>query len=175
MEQLLAHLVGDYLLQSHWMALNKRSSSLACVIHCTLYMGSRDAGLAVCLATDHCRQHPSHAVQLRRLAVALRKTLMHGSIPHPDNAQLIAAHQLGACIPCHQCHGRRDGDCPSCLGSGYLRPCAACIAARTSNRVCAICNGLLFTAGDPPSARDGESAFGHTAYAVGPAQTKTTA
>lgn len=37
MEQLLAHLVGDYLLQSHWMASNKRFSSLACWMHVNLY------------------------------------------------------------------------------------------------------------------------------------------
>ena len=37
MEQLLAHLVGDYILQSDWMALNKRRSDLACWCHAILY------------------------------------------------------------------------------------------------------------------------------------------
>lgn len=41
MEQLIAHLIGDYIFQSHWMALNKVKNSLigyfACFIHCFLY------------------------------------------------------------------------------------------------------------------------------------------
>ena len=32
-----AHLVGDYFLQSDWMALNKKKSSWACLIHVVLY------------------------------------------------------------------------------------------------------------------------------------------
>jgi hypothetical protein len=46
-ELLLGHLVGDYLLQNQWMALNKSSNTLngwvAAIIHCLLYT------LAVCL------------------------------------------------------------------------------------------------------------------------------
>lgn len=38
MEQLLAHLTGDYLFQNNWMAKNKEKSSLACWIHCVFYM-----------------------------------------------------------------------------------------------------------------------------------------
>lgn len=37
MEQLLAHLTGDYLIQNNWMARNKESNSFACLIHCILY------------------------------------------------------------------------------------------------------------------------------------------
>lgn len=41
MEQLLAHLVGDYLLQSDWMALNKKNKGaagfVAAITHCLLY------------------------------------------------------------------------------------------------------------------------------------------
>jgi hypothetical protein len=37
MAQLLAHLWGDYLLQSDWMALNKRKDSWPCAIHASLY------------------------------------------------------------------------------------------------------------------------------------------
>jgi len=37
MGQLLAHLWGDYVLQNHWMALNKTTNSLACLVHCCLY------------------------------------------------------------------------------------------------------------------------------------------
>lgn len=35
--QLVAHAVGDYLLQSHWMASNKTTKSVACLVHVTLY------------------------------------------------------------------------------------------------------------------------------------------
>lgn len=37
MEQFLAHLAGDYLLQSHWMAVKKTKESLPCLIHVILY------------------------------------------------------------------------------------------------------------------------------------------
>jgi hypothetical protein len=46
-ELLLGHLVGDYLLQNEWMAMNKSKNTwegwLACTIHCILY------SFAVCL------------------------------------------------------------------------------------------------------------------------------
>lgn len=37
MLQLLAHLWGDYLLQSDWMAVGKRKSSWPCTVHAELY------------------------------------------------------------------------------------------------------------------------------------------
>ena len=37
MGQLLAHLWGDYILQSDWMAQNKRKNSWACTLHCFFY------------------------------------------------------------------------------------------------------------------------------------------
>lgn len=37
MIQLLLHLLGDYVLQSHWMAVNKTKASLPCAIHVALY------------------------------------------------------------------------------------------------------------------------------------------
>lgn len=37
-DQLVAHLVGDYILQSHWMATNKTKNSLAAAIHCLFYV-----------------------------------------------------------------------------------------------------------------------------------------
>lgn len=41
MLQLIAHLVGDYLLQNDWVAANKKAYNLrgwlACFIHCVLY------------------------------------------------------------------------------------------------------------------------------------------
>jgi hypothetical protein len=37
MGQLIAHLFGDYVLQNHWMALNKTKSSWACLVHVLLY------------------------------------------------------------------------------------------------------------------------------------------
>ena len=39
---IIGHLVGDYLLQNDWMALNKKQCSLPCAVHCTLWT------LAVC-------------------------------------------------------------------------------------------------------------------------------
>lgn len=40
---IVGHLVGDYLLQNDWMALNKKKVSFPCVIHCLLWTA------AVCL------------------------------------------------------------------------------------------------------------------------------
>lgn len=48
-ELLLGHMVGDYLLQNNWMALNKHKSTLigwaTCTTHCSLYT------VAVCVFT----------------------------------------------------------------------------------------------------------------------------
>lgn len=35
--QLIAHFIGDYLLQSHWMATEKRKASIAAVVHVAFY------------------------------------------------------------------------------------------------------------------------------------------
>lgn len=37
MEQLIAHLIGDYILQSEWMANNKTSNNYACFCHVMFY------------------------------------------------------------------------------------------------------------------------------------------
>jgi hypothetical protein len=37
-DQLVAHAVGDYLLQSEWMALEKTKRSLAALVHCAFYI-----------------------------------------------------------------------------------------------------------------------------------------
>ncbi len=37
MEQLIAHLFGDYIFQSDWMANSKTSQSVACIAHCLTY------------------------------------------------------------------------------------------------------------------------------------------
>lgn len=34
---LVGHLVGDYLLQNDWMALNKKTSTFHCVVHCAIW------------------------------------------------------------------------------------------------------------------------------------------
>ena len=36
-DQLLAHAIGDYLLQSHWMATHKTKSTFACLAHVACY------------------------------------------------------------------------------------------------------------------------------------------
>lgn len=35
--QLFCHVIGDYFLQSDWMALNKSKKTLPCLIHCLIY------------------------------------------------------------------------------------------------------------------------------------------
>lgn len=34
---IIGHLVGDYLLQNDWMALNKKKRTLPCAVHCALW------------------------------------------------------------------------------------------------------------------------------------------
>ena len=38
MHWIYAHLIGDYLMQNDWMALNKKKSTLACAVHVGTYM-----------------------------------------------------------------------------------------------------------------------------------------
>jgi hypothetical protein len=45
---IIGHLVGDYLLQNDWMAMNKKRSTFHCAIHCTLWTAS------VCLIASWC-------------------------------------------------------------------------------------------------------------------------
>ena len=33
----IGHLVGDYIIQNDWMALNKKKSSFHCAVHCALW------------------------------------------------------------------------------------------------------------------------------------------
>ena len=37
---IVGHLVGDYLLQNDWMALNKKQKSFPCLIHCSIWTAS---------------------------------------------------------------------------------------------------------------------------------------
>lgn len=55
---LVGHLVGDYLLQTNWMAVNKRTNWLALIVHSAVYticitlalfIGSRDFPIAAIL------------------------------------------------------------------------------------------------------------------------------
>lgn len=51
---IIGHLVGDYLLQNDWMALNKKQRSFPCLVHCLIWtlsvmlfagwIGFKDAG-----------------------------------------------------------------------------------------------------------------------------------
>ena len=38
MSQIVAHLVGDYILQNHWIAVNKTSNSWIALLHALLYL-----------------------------------------------------------------------------------------------------------------------------------------
>lgn len=38
MHWIYAHLIGDYLLQNDWMALNKKNSTFHCLVHIVTYM-----------------------------------------------------------------------------------------------------------------------------------------
>ena len=44
---LLGHMIGDYLLQNKWMAMNKSGSTWKCTVHCLLYT------FAVAISTLH--------------------------------------------------------------------------------------------------------------------------
>lgn len=56
-DQIVAHLVGDYVLQSHWMATEKTKQSMAAAIHAAAYtlpfllLSQSPAAIAVILGT----------------------------------------------------------------------------------------------------------------------------
>lgn len=37
---IVGHLVGDYILQTDWMASGKKTSSLICLLHCVMWSGA---------------------------------------------------------------------------------------------------------------------------------------
>ncbi len=82
------------------------------------------------------------------------------AIPYPLDDVLFSAAAVQMLLPCHQCAGRpgRRPDCPACLGSGFIRPCARCFRnARTqaqSELPCVVCCGLHYTAANPPERED---------------------
>lgn len=55
MDYLIGHLIGDYLLQNDWQALNKKANTtkgwLACLVHCILYT------VVVCACTGWWKPH----------------------------------------------------------------------------------------------------------------------
>lgn len=48
---IIGHLVGDYLLQNDWMAMNKKKETLPCTVHCALWTLS--VGMFSGWAFDH--------------------------------------------------------------------------------------------------------------------------
>ena len=38
MNYLIAHLIGDFIIQNDWMAVNKKKSSFACLVHVMTYL-----------------------------------------------------------------------------------------------------------------------------------------
>jgi hypothetical protein len=38
MNPFIAHLIGDFILQNDWMAVNKKRNSFACLVHCVVYL-----------------------------------------------------------------------------------------------------------------------------------------
>ena len=80
---------------------------------------------------------------------------MTAATPYPDPEILAAAADDGRQLTCHMCR-QHPGNCPACLGSGTLRPCARCTILRSSNYgPCLICNGLGYTSGASGEREDG--------------------
>ena len=63
-EMLLGHMVGDYIFQSNWMALNKSKHNglgwLSCFVHCSLYtisvciiMSNKDLSWVITVFLSH--------------------------------------------------------------------------------------------------------------------------
>lgn len=81
MEQLLAHLVGDYLLQNHWMATNKTRSWGVAIIHALCYtlpfLFFHPSPFALAVITG------SHAVIDRYGLAAKLCAVKNGSYPLP--------------------------------------------------------------------------------------------
>ena len=85
-DQLLAHVVGDFFLQSDWMALNKKDRALPCLIHVLLYglpflfLTTSPAALAVIVGTHFAIDHWT----LARYPIWLKNKVLGGSKPWRD-------------------------------------------------------------------------------------------
>lgn len=85
-DQLLAHVVGDYFLQSDYMALNKKDRVLPCLAHVLLYtlpfllLTTSAAALAVIAGTHFAIDHWN----LARYPIWLKNKVLGGSKPWKD-------------------------------------------------------------------------------------------
>lgn len=84
---------------------------------------------------------------------------MSFALPYPDEAAIERAAREDILLVCHQCGGEtsRRIDCPACLGTGFIRPCARCFVASHMPQQftpCLICSGLHYTAGQRPDRED---------------------
>ena len=74
-DAIVGHLVGDYLLQNDWMALNKKRNPIICMVHCLLwtaavccFAGWRDPGnIAVLLCSHFIQDHTNIVAWWMRL------------------------------------------------------------------------------------------------------------
>lgn len=83
-DQLLAHLVGDYILQSHWMATEKTKQSFAAGIHAVTYtlpflFLTRDPGTLSFICGSH---FLIDRFRLARFIVWFKNGYMFTLIPH---------------------------------------------------------------------------------------------
>lgn len=85
-DQLLAHLVGDYFIQSDWMATNKKDRVLPCLVHVLtyilpfLFLTTSAGALAVIAGTHFAIDHWN----LARYPIWLKNKLLGGSKPWKD-------------------------------------------------------------------------------------------
>jgi len=85
-DQIIAHIAGDYFLQSDWMALNKKDRVFPCLVHVLLYavpflfLTTSAGALAVIIGTHFAIDHWN----LARYPIWLKNKVLGGSRPWKD-------------------------------------------------------------------------------------------
>jgi hypothetical protein len=94
-DQLVAHLVGEYLAQSHWMATEKTKRTLAAAVHSVAYflpfwfLHPSKAAIAVIVGTHFLidRYRLARFVVFAKNFLAPRETVIQTRIPNADELQ----------------------------------------------------------------------------------------
>jgi len=125
-DQLAAHAIGDYLLQSDWMASKKRTEKVAAVVHASVYtlcflplVWSDRSAVSVFKAVLVI--HYSHFLidhyGLARYVVWAKNFLAPRWLPKPESMMLCKSHEREACLIC----SRKIANLPwsECQATGY--------------------------------------------------------
>ena len=121
-DQLVAHAIGDYLLQSDWMANKKRTEDAAAAVHALVYTlcfipfwtrGPLPVSLFVICFTHFLIDRYG----LARYVVWAKNFLAPAWLPKPDSMKLCKPHEQADCLICSALIANLPWS--ECQGTGY--------------------------------------------------------